>query len=48
MREISSKEKDCHSSNCDSQKYRVCEKSYVPIIAERFANVKHGIKIEEV
>ena len=48
MSKTTPKKKGCHSGNCDSQLYRVCEKSYSPIITELLENVKYGIKIEEV
>lgn len=45
MSKTTPKKKGCHSGNCDSQLYRVCEKSYSPIITELRGNVKHGIKM---
>ena len=48
MRETNPKKKGCHSGNCDSRVYSSRQALYIPIIAESFVNVKHGIKIQEV
>lgn len=45
MSETTPKKKGCRSPSCNSQLYRVCEKSYSPIITESFMNVKYRIKM---